>query len=109
MPQSHRSFLVLFFKKEPLSLPSNTRKAGNLLTAYPDIGQRPIGQPGELSRGSALGAPVLQPAENGRENASMGVRARNGRLPGKNQIPEFAQRHRAGNLVMVKFSHDTHL
>jgi hypothetical protein len=90
-------------------LPSNTRKARNLLTAYADIGQLPIGKPGKLSRRRPLRTPIPQPPENGGEKTPMGVRARNRRLPGKNQITEFAQRHRAGNLVMVKFSHDTHL
>jgi hypothetical protein len=109
MAQSQRCFLVLFFKKEPLTLPSNPDKRRDILARYADISQFAVGQAGEFLRSGPLGAPSLEQVADLRENARMRRGPMEGRLPGEEKIAKFVQRQGAGNLVMVRFSHDTHL
>jgi hypothetical protein len=110
MTQITKVFLLLFLqKKKCFVLPSDPNQRRDVLPGYPDIGQFPVGKSGEFLRRGPLGPPGLEQADDPRENARMGFGAWEGRLPGEEEVAKFAKRQRAGKLVMVGFSHDTHL
>jgi hypothetical protein len=95
MAQSQRGFLVLFFKKELLSLPSDPDKAWDILPGYPDIGQFPVGKSGEFHCRGPLGPPGAKQFADRRADARMRCGTREAGLPGEDEAAKFAQRQLA--------------